>query len=67
MKGFEILYVFIYVYIPFIFIELSNEMASTFNSGRILHNKMEVGLENVFRRFWLADVIHATSLQHSVG
>ena len=39
------------------FLELSHEMANSFNSGRILLNKMEVGSENVFVRL-------TTSVQH---
>ena len=47
MKGFGSRYIFLRFLHGFI-LELSYEMANTFNSGRILLNKMEVGSENVF-------------------
>lgn len=47
MTGFGSRYILLMFLYDFI-LELSYEMANTFNSGRILLNKMEVGSENDF-------------------
>lgn len=47
MKGFGLCYIFFMFLYDFI-LELFYEMVNIFNFGRILFNKMEVGLENDF-------------------
>lgn len=47
MMGFGLCYIFFMFLYDFI-LELFYEMVNIFNFGRILFNKMEVGLENDF-------------------